>query len=100
MKNLVELYAAMGGVVSEDGKTVMITADTQRPIDIVLKVFPRSIEMDQDGEKVTFDILVDDKMIIDPPTPTGHPVRWVTYEETFTIPIEAVSLLDDHAKDT
>lgn len=83
---MIDIYEAAGGKANED-RTQVSLPQIPKPFDITLRVVPTGIKMDYEGERVTFAILLSDKHVIDGPT-----VRFVTYDEEVTLPVEQVRI--------
>lgn len=99
---LVDIFEAAGGKVSEDRKSVVIDgANPLKSIDIVLRVYPRSVRIEQpyrDGkpeEYITFDIILDPGLRIGETTVMGTPIEEILYDEGFELPVAQVRLLKE-----
>jgi hypothetical protein len=95
MTTIIAIYEAAGGTVNED-RTQASMPEHMQPFDIVLRVVPISIEMKlNEPTEVEFQILLEDQPIIDKYKALGMTasnVRWVTYDETVTLPVNQVRI--------
>lgn len=84
MKDLVELFAACGG--DDAGGGYVTLPNDFSPIDIVLKVVPTHIDLDE--KVVNFLVLIDNKIDMNE---VGQ-IRQLEFNARIQLPIEAVQL--------
>lgn len=94
MTTLIDIYEAAGATVNEDRTKVSMVAGQMQPFEIVLRVVPMGIQMQQ-GQKdiVTFAVLLDDEWAIGTQTAAGTEMRQIYHGTEVEIPVDQVRLL-------
>ncbi len=89
---LTDIYKAAGMTI--EGDQILMTGAI-KPFDIVLRVSPTSIEMQDSGNslRVQFNILLHNEIVID-----QHRVYEIDYDETITLPVDQVRLFEKENK--
>lgn len=93
---LIDIYEAAGATVSEDRKMVSMTHGDLKPFKIELLVYPGMVEFDGlGGEKITFQVMLEDEFVLGEPTYAGTPFHQVNHIAEVTLPVSQVKIINE-----
>ena len=95
---LIDIYEAAGATVSEDRKMVSMTHGDLKPFKIELLVYPGTVEFDGvGGEKITFDVMLEDEFALGKTTYAGTPMHQIHHIAEVTLPVSQVKIIKENA---